>query len=74
MYALLRHNRYYDIVKFQFDLVILASSKNFDNRLYNLKCFFLFSRDFVLEFSRLFFVAYITRQDFIHSEYLSIRV
>ena len=28
---LLRHNRYYDIVKFQIDLVILASSKNFDN-------------------------------------------
>ena len=28
---LLRHNCYYDIVKFQIDLVILASSKNFDN-------------------------------------------
>ena len=28
---LLRHNRYYDIVKFQIDPVILASSKNFDN-------------------------------------------
>ena len=28
---LLRHNPYYDIVKFQIDLVILASSKNFDN-------------------------------------------
>ncbi len=47
---LLRHNRFYDIVKFQIDLVILASSKNFDNRLHNLKCFFLFSRDFVLAF------------------------
>ena len=32
---LLRHNRYYDIVKFQIDLVILASSKNFDYRLHN---------------------------------------
>ena len=32
---LLRHNCYYDIVKFQIDLVILASSKNFDNRLHN---------------------------------------
>ena len=50
---LLRHNRYYDIVKFQIDLVILASSKNFDNRLHNLKC--IFSRDFVLAFSGLFF-------------------
>ena len=39
---LLRHNCYYDIVKFQIDLVILASSKNFENRLHNLKCFFLF--------------------------------
>ena len=28
---LLHHNRYYDIVKFQIDLVILASSKNFNN-------------------------------------------
>ena len=32
---LLRHNRYYDIVKFQIDLVILASSKNFVDRLHN---------------------------------------
>ena len=32
---LLRHNCYYDIVKFQIDLVILAFSKNFDNRLRN---------------------------------------
>ena len=30
------------VVKFQIDLVILASSKNFDNRLHNLKCFFSF--------------------------------
>ena len=30
---LLRHNRYYDIKRFQIDLVNLASSKNFDNRL-----------------------------------------
>ena len=28
---LLHHNHYYDIVKFQIDLVILASLKNFDN-------------------------------------------
>ena len=57
---LLRHSSYYDIVKFQIDLVILASSKNFDNRLHNLKClFFLFSRDFVLAFSGLFFSIYI---------------
>ena len=28
---LLRHNPYYDIIKFQIDLEILASSKNFDN-------------------------------------------
>ena len=28
---LLRHNCYYGIVKFQIDLVILASLKNFDN-------------------------------------------
>ena len=35
--------------------MILASLKNFDNRLHNLKCFFLFSRDFVLVFSGLFF-------------------
>ena len=42
-------------MRFQIDLVILASSKNFDNRLHNLKCFFLFSRDFVLAFSGLFF-------------------
>ena len=32
----------YDIIKFQIDLVILASSKNFDNRLHNLKCFISF--------------------------------
>ena len=56
---LLRHNRYYDIVKFQIDLVILTSSKNFDNRLHNLKRFFLFSRDFVLAFSELFFFRFI---------------
>ena len=36
--------------------MILASSKNFDNRLHYLKCFsFFFSRDFVLAFSGLFF-------------------
>ena len=52
---LLRHNRYCDIIKFQLDIVILASLKNFDNRLHNLKCFFSFSRDFVLAFSGLFF-------------------
>ena len=45
----------YDIIKFQIDLVILASLKNFDSRLHNLKCFFLFSRNFVLAFSGLFF-------------------
>ena len=28
---LLRHNRYYDRLKFQIDLEILASLKNFDN-------------------------------------------
>ena len=47
----------YDTVKFQIDLEILASSKNFDKRLHNFKCFFFFSyfsRDFVLAFSRLF--------------------
>ena len=50
----------YDIIKFQIDLVILTSSKNFDNRLHNLKCFFfVFSRDFVLVFSGLFFSIYI---------------
>ena len=64
---LLRHNSYYDIVRFHIVLVIVASSKNFDNRLHNLKCFFfLFSRDLVLEFSGLFSVAYIRRPDFIH--------
>ena len=39
---LLRHNCYYDIIRFQIDLVILASSKNFDNRLHNLMLFFFF--------------------------------
>ena len=39
---LLRHNRYYNIVKFQIDLVILASSKNFDDQLHNLKYVFSF--------------------------------
>ena len=63
---LLRHNGYYDIIRFQIDLVILASSKNFHNQLHNLKCFFfLFSRDFVLSFSGLFFFGlYTTRGDF----------
>ena len=37
---LLRHNCYYDIIRFQIDLVILAFSKNFDNRLRNLMLFF----------------------------------
>ena len=32
---LLRHNPYYDTVKFQIDLVILASSKNFVDQLHN---------------------------------------
>ena len=55
----------YDIIRFQIDLVILASSKNFDNRLHNLKCFFSFLRDFVLASSGLFFFGlYITRRDF----------
>ena len=33
---LLHHNRYYNIVKFQIDLVILASLKNFVDQLHNL--------------------------------------
>ena len=49
----------YDLIRFQNDLVILASSKNFDNRLRNVMLFFLFSRDFVLAFSGLFFSIYI---------------
>ena len=32
---LLRHNRNYDIIKFQIDLVILASLKNFVSQLRN---------------------------------------
>ena len=32
---LLRQNHYYDIVKFQINLEMLASSKNFDKRLRN---------------------------------------
>ena len=47
----------YDIIKFQIDLVNLASSKNFVDRLHNLAVlFFLFSRDFVLAISGLFFI------------------
>ena len=59
MYAFisLRHNCCNDIAKFQIDLVILASSKNFNEGLQNLKCFF--SRDFVLAFSGLFLSVYI---------------
>ena len=34
-YAFIRLQSFYDIIKFQIDLVILASSKNFDNRLHN---------------------------------------
>ena len=67
VHLLLRHNYYYDIVKFQIDLEILASSKNFDKRLHNWKCFFFFfSRDFVLAFSKLFcrIILYMRRRDF----------
>ena len=39
---LLRHNCYYDVIRFQIDLVILASSKNFVDRLHNLMPFFFF--------------------------------
>ena len=34
-YAFIKSHCYYDIVKFQIDLVILASSKNFVDRLHN---------------------------------------
>ena len=47
-------------IKFQIDLVILASSKNFVDRLHNpFGFFFLFSRDIILTFSELFFDLFI---------------
>ena len=46
----------YDIIKFQIDLVILASLKNFTGRLHNLVMLFSISRDFVLATSGLFFL------------------
>ena len=49
----------YDIIKFQIDLVILASLKNFVDRLHNLVMLFSFSRDFVLATAGLFFSIYI---------------
>ena len=39
--------------------MILASLKNFIDRLHNSKMLFFFSRDFVLEFSGLFFFRFI---------------
>ena len=57
-FAVVRHyyvTIVYDIIRFQIDLVILASSKNFVDRLHNLEMLFFFSRDFVLATSGLFF-------------------
>ena len=45
----------YDIVKFQIDLVILASSKNFVDQLHDFVMLFFFSRDFILATSGFFF-------------------
>ena len=74
---LLRHNRYYDIIKFQIDLVILASSKNFDNRLHNFAMLFFFSRDFVLATSGLFvfsiYIYCIRRRDFFRESSRKVR-
>ena len=54
----------YDIIRFQIDLVILASLKNFVDQLHNLVMLFSFSRDFVLAFSGLFFFdLYIRRRE-----------
>ena len=44
----------YDLIKFQIDLVILASLKNFVGRLHN-RAFFFFSLDFALAFCGLVF-------------------
>ena len=55
----------YDIIEFQIDLVILASSKNFVSRLDNFEMLFFFSRDFVLATSGLlFFDSHIRPRDF----------
>ena len=64
-YAFITSQSCYDILKFQNDLVVRASSKNFYNRLHNLKCFFFFF--YVISFKRFldcFFDLYITRRDF----------